>query len=62
MMDRSMAHVIRPDFGETRLDAPQRHAFRYSLNETNAANGLVADERSRALPRVSPPSASSGGG
>ena len=38
-----MAHVIRPDFGETRLDALQRHAFGYFLNETNSANGLVAD-------------------
>jgi hypothetical protein len=33
-----MAHVIRPDFGETRLGALQRHAFAYFLNETNAAN------------------------
>ena len=32
-----------PDFGEARLDALQRHAFDYFLNETNPANGLVAD-------------------
>ena len=38
-----MEHVIRPDFGESRLDALQRHAFAYFLNETNVANGLVAD-------------------
>ena len=38
-----MAHVIRPDFGETRLDALQRRSFEYFLNETNPANGLVAD-------------------
>lgn len=38
-----MTHVIRPDFGETRLDALQRHAFAYFLNETNPANGLIRD-------------------
>lgn len=31
------------DFGETRFDALQRHAFEYFLQETNSANGLVAD-------------------
>ncbi len=31
------------DFGETRLDTLQRHAFEYFLQETNSANGLVAD-------------------
>jgi hypothetical protein len=50
MLDRSIAHVIRPDFGETRLDALQRHAFRYFLNETNAANGLVADRTQPGAP------------
>ena len=45
-----MAHVIRPDFGETRLDALQRHAFAYFLNETNAANGLVADRTQPGAP------------
>ena len=49
-MDRSMDHVIRPDFGETRLDALQRHAFAYFLNETNAANGLVADRTQPGAP------------
>jgi hypothetical protein len=49
-MDRSMAHVIRSDFGETRLDALQRHAFRYFLNETNPANGLVADRTQPGAP------------
>ena len=32
-----------PDFDEVRLDGLQRHAFDYFLNETNPANGLVAD-------------------
>src|SRR3990172_8342156 len=49
-MDPSMAHVIRPDFGDTRLDALQRHAFAYFLNETNAANGLVADRTQTGAP------------
>lgn len=31
------------DFGETRLDSLQRHAFEYFLQETSPANGLVAD-------------------
>ena len=31
------------DLGETRLHELQRHAFDYFLNETNPANGLVAD-------------------
>lgn len=31
------------DFGETRLESLQRHAFEYFLQETNSANGLVAD-------------------
>ena len=31
------------DFGEVQLDGLQRHAFDYFLNETNPANGLVAD-------------------
>ncbi|MGE0651875.1 MAG: glucoamylase family protein [Alphaproteobacteria bacterium] len=33
-----------PNFGGTRLDGLQRHAFDYFLNETNPANGLVADK------------------
>lgn len=33
-----------PHVGETRLDALQRHAFDYFLNETNPANGLVSDK------------------
>jgi len=45
-----MAHVIRPDFGETKLDALQRHAFGYFLNETNPANGLVADRTQPGAP------------
>jgi hypothetical protein len=45
-----MAHVIRPDFGETRLDALQRHSFGYFLNETNSANGLVADRTQPGAP------------
>ena len=31
------------DLGETRLHELQRHAFDYFLNETNPANGLIAD-------------------
>ena len=45
-----MDHVIRPDFGETRLDALQRHAFGYFLNETNPANGLVSDRTQPGAP------------
>ena len=37
-------HAISLNFGETRLDALQRHAFEYFLRETNLANGLVADK------------------
>src|SRR3970282_346397 len=50
LMDWSMDHLIHPDFGETRLDALQRHAFAYFLNETNAANGLVADRTQTGAP------------
>ena len=50
MMDQSRDHVIQPDFGEARLDALQRHAFAYFLNETNAANGLVADRTQTGAP------------
>ena len=42
--------MIRPDFGETRLDALQRHSFAYFLNETNPANGLVADRTQPGAP------------
>jgi hypothetical protein len=49
-MHRSMAHVIRPEFGETRLEALQRHAFGYFLNETNSENGLVADRTQAGAP------------
>jgi len=45
-----VTHVIRPDAGETRLDALQRHAFAYFLNETNTANGLVADRTQPGAP------------
>lgn len=45
-----MEHVIRPEFGESRLDALQRHAFAYFLNETNAATGLVADRTQPGAP------------
>ena len=31
------------DFGESRLDALQRHAFDYFLDQTSSLNGLVAD-------------------
>jgi len=46
----SMSHVIRPDAGETWLDALQRHAFEYFLNETNSVNGLVADRTQPGAP------------
>ena len=36
-------HAILLGLGETRLHALQRHAFDYFLQETNTANGLVAD-------------------
>ncbi len=36
-------HAPLRDFGESRLDTLQRHAFEYFLHETNPANGLVAD-------------------
>ncbi len=32
-----------PDLGQTSLHKLRRHAFDYFLNETNPANGLVAD-------------------
>ncbi len=38
-----MTHVIRPDLGESKLNALQRHAFKYFLHETHTVNGLVAD-------------------
>jgi len=37
-------HAGPPNSGEERLDKLQRHAFDYFLNETNPANGLVADK------------------
>jgi hypothetical protein len=43
-------NVIHPDPGESRLDALQRHAFGYFLNETNPANGLVADRTQPGAP------------
>jgi len=49
MMQRQ-SHVKRPHSGETRLDALQRHAFDYFLNETNLANGLVADKSQPGAP------------
>ena len=38
------------DFGETRLDTLQRHAFEYFLHQTNPLNGLVADKSQRGSP------------
>ena len=35
---------------EARLDTLQRHAFDYFLNETNSANGLVADKSQQGSP------------
>ncbi|MEO5827809.1 MAG: glucoamylase family protein [Luteimonas sp.] len=35
------------DFGETRLDTLQRHAFDYFLDQTSSLNGLVADTSQR---------------
>ncbi|MDF1671165.1 MAG: glucoamylase family protein [Roseovarius sp.] len=49
MMQRQ-SHVKRPHPGETRLDVLQRHAFDYFLNETNLANGLVADKSQPGAP------------
>ena len=42
-MMQGQQHAYSPVFGETRLDALQRHAFEYFLHETNPVNGLVAD-------------------
>ncbi|MBW7925208.1 MAG: hypothetical protein H3C59_10755 [Burkholderiaceae bacterium] len=36
-------HAPLGDFGESRLDTLQRHAFEYFLHETNKVNGLAAD-------------------
>jgi hypothetical protein len=49
MMQRQ-PHARSSNFGETRLDALQRHAFDYFLNETNLANGLVADKSQPGAP------------
>lgn len=49
MMQRR-SHVKPPNSGETRLDGLQRHAFDYFLNETNLANGLVADKSQPGAP------------
>lgn len=38
------------DFGETRLDTLQRHAFEYFLHQTSSLNGLVADKSQRGSP------------
>ncbi len=38
------------DFGETRLDTLQRHAFEYFLHQTSSINGLVADKSQRGSP------------
>lgn len=43
-------HVKPPNSGEMRLDTLQRHAFDYFLNETNLANGLVADKSQPGAP------------
>ena len=39
-----------PDSSEERLEGLQRHAFDYFLNETNPANGLVADSSQLGAP------------
>ena len=39
-----------PDFGEGRLDELEHHAFDYFLNQTNPANGLVADKSQPGAP------------
>lgn len=44
------SHMRLPHPGETRLDALQRHAFDYFLNETNLTNGLVADKSQPGVP------------
>ncbi|WP_290774845.1 glucoamylase family protein [Hoeflea sp.] len=49
MMQRQ-SQVKRPHPGETRLDALQRHPFDYFLNETNLANGLVANKSQPGAP------------
>ena len=43
-------HATPPDFGETALDALQRHSFKYFLHETNPVNGLVADRSEPGAP------------
>jgi len=37
-------HASLRDFGESRLDALQRHSFEYFLHETHPVTGLVADK------------------
>ena len=37
-------HANLRDFGESRLDALQRHSFEYFLHETHPVTGLVADK------------------
>src|SRR5512133_1487482 len=44
------ASSLPPRSGETSLDALQRGAFGYFLNETNSANGLVADRTQPGAP------------
>ncbi len=39
----ALQHAPLRDFGESRLDTLQRHAFEYFLQHTNSTNGLVAD-------------------
>ena len=39
-----------PKILDARLDTLQRHAFDYFLNETNSANGLVADKSQQGAP------------
>ena len=43
-------HAYSLEFGETRLDALQRHSFEYFLQETNPVNGLVADRSEPGAP------------
>ncbi len=47
---RAYPTAIPPDFGEARLDALERHAFEYFLQETNPTNGLVADKSQPGAP------------
>lgn len=47
---RGSANLALADFGESRLDSLQRHAFEYFLHQTSPLNGLVADKSQRGSP------------